>query len=229
MTVTQQTAHHQDDRRHAGAFPGPVFAAEQLRTVAGQRVDLEVYGKLLKGVVLRPGRGSAVIDVDSSSQVRRLRLGVKVHASFATPEGAAEVDATLGQAHDGIVLRFVGEAKLINRRRYPRAAITVPAQLAWRETGRLAIRTAAVVTVNLSAGGAMLELTGPGARPVITAGTLALVALDLPGHAMDLPARVLEQFGSRLRVQFAGPADSDVATLGQLITHHHLDSPAGQG
>lgn len=206
--------------------PGvPLMPAAEFRTTRGQQVDLDIFGQKVPGVVLRPSLGSAVIEVRASSQVHRLRLGVQVTAVFAVPNGAAQVSATLGQAHDGVVLRFSGSVRLINRRRHPRAEIVAPVDLLWRDGCAPHGQLARASTLDLSEGGAQLQLATGSARPA--PGTLVLLNLHLPDGPVELAGRILDVPGATVRVEFGGVVEADAARVGSLVNQILLQPSTG--
>src|SRR3954466_1849421 len=147
--------------------------------------------------------GDGVIDVTLARPIEGLdRTGATatVEARFVAPGAMyrlttrAKVAAAKGSR---ITLGQVSKVERVQRRRYPRVAATLPVAVAAYSPESRTFVALEGLTIDLSAGGLSLLTTTP-----LPHGTLAHLALTLPGGVLEALARVVEVLEHEGRYQY---------------------------
>lgn len=181
----------------------------------GQGVEIDLFGRSIPGRVIRATNTSAAVSIPEMSDVRDLRIGVRVPAVFAATDGAVEIICGLGAMRDYVALTFLSEPKLVQRRRYERIKAEVPVELVWRDHTAGDWGVCPAITQDVSAGGARLTLV-PGSRPeppVPAAGLVVLICVTGVQDRIETAARVLDVNGSQIRMEFIDPPKGFVEVL----------------
>lgn len=183
---------------------------------AGNEVGLVVAGATMTGRIQHIGPDTISIRIPVADQPDGLRQR-RMHgvAVISVRDGAANVPVSIWlKGHDLLVLQLIGPPEFIQRRRFRRAEVEVPATILWQDPHTGTWSFARSRTLDISLGGVKVASA---ATVWPSRGALVRVKLDLPGGEVDEQAQVIgKTAGYDLRLEFQELSTATAASIRAL-------------